>query len=646
MKNYSLKKSLSIFFYACNTFKKRKHTLSSEISSQIEFRLAKLQEFISSKDKISATAEAKVIEKLLKTHFPLSNVTKFVQSASMLLVALFFAIIIRQTCFEPMEIPTGSMRPTFREGDRLIVSYSQFGINVPLMPKHFTFSPDEVKRMGTIVFTSEGMDIPGSKINYFYVFPGYKRMVKRTIGLPEDTLYFYGGKVYGIDKEGNDISNDLQKGILSHIEHIPFISLTGRPDINEDMVGMSVQKEVIVKQNHLPIVKLTAKGKTEVTSKLLQDNASDVHELWGMGNYGMARIVPSESLYFSDSTISLLLKNPEAKYFLEISHHASVSKASNTFDYRGVKRPSLQSSVSYIPLSTKSLERIWDNLYTSRFTSNKGYLQQFGKSYTSSMQLKDRPKIKGHLEDGTYEFIDGIAYKVNWQNDPFSMVPSLSIPKQVSKDHPFGSFSEANCVALYNMGIEQSRFISGGRHPEIAPSRYAYFRDGDLYLMGKMIFKSDSEVLKTFVLTEREKSITIKDYVSFVDEGAPILTDGTIDKEKIQTYGLHVPKKSYYCLGDNHAQSGDSREFGFVPEDNIKGVASTLLWAPGGRAGAPLQEPYPLFNIHKIFVWSVLFIGIALYYVRASRKYRLVKNSPLERFTNGKESFINMILVR
>ena len=103
----------------------------------------------------------------------------------------------------------------------------------------------------------------------------------------------------------------------------------------------------------------------------------------------------------------------------------------------------------------------------------------------------------------------------------------------------------------------------------------------------------------------------------------PLLADGTIDADKVTTYGLHVPEKSYYVLGDNHAQSGDSREFGFLPEDNIRGTTSFLFWAPGGRFGAPLQKPYAWFNSQKVIVWTLLISGIALYYVREKKKVRI-----------------------
>jgi signal peptidase I len=47
--------------------------------------------------------------------------------------------------FELYEIPTGSMRPTFKEQDRLIAFKTSFGINIALVEDQFIFEPDHIK---------------------------------------------------------------------------------------------------------------------------------------------------------------------------------------------------------------------------------------------------------------------------------------------------------------------------------------------------------------------------------------------------------------------------------------------------------------------------------------------------------------------
>lgn len=43
---------------------------------------------------------------------------------------------------------------------------------------------------------------------------------------------------------------------------------------------------------------------------------------------------------------------------------------------------------------------------------------------------------------------------------------------------------------------------------------------------------------------------------------------------------IKVPEDSFFVLGDNSAQSSDSRYWGFVPQDYLKGRAILIYWPP------------------------------------------------------------------
>ncbi|HPN72417.1 MAG TPA: signal peptidase I [Candidatus Omnitrophota bacterium] len=89
------------------------------------------------------------------------------------------------------------------------------------------------------------------------------------------------------------------------------------------------------------------------------------------------------------------------------------------------------------------------------------------------------------------------------------------------------------------------RFIaSGGQTVEI--------RDGDILIDGK---PSSAKALEKF-------------YYHNTGEYGP------------EGRAVEVPEGSFYVLGDNSANSMDSRYWGFVPEDNIVGKAFIIHWPP------------------------------------------------------------------
>lgn len=81
-----------------------------------------------------------------------------------------------------------------------------------------------------------------------------------------------------------------------------------------------------------------------------------------------------------------------------------------------------------------------------------------------------------------------------------------------------------------------------------------------------------------------------------VRPGPPLLINGKTAREPYRL-GVHgtafgpyrVPEKHYFCLGDHRSQSSDSRAWGPVPENVLRGRAWLIYWsiAPEGRTAIP-----------------------------------------------------------
>jgi len=177
---------------------------------------------------------------------------------------------------------------------------------------------------------------------------------------------------------------------------------------------------------------------------------------------------------------------------------------------------------------------------------------------------------------------------------------------------------------LFNLGIAFNRlFEPMGALQPYNPQRFAYYRDGDLYVMGAPLLKQDDPILEAFVKAEEEKqrsSSAKQPYIAFVDHGPP-LKEGKIDREFIEAFGLTVPQDGVLALGDNYSMSADSRDFGFVPTQNLRGSPSFTFWPPGRRLGRLPQPPYPWITLPNLLVWTIVaLIIIALILISRERK--------------------------
>ncbi|MBJ7449845.1 MAG: signal peptidase I [Parachlamydiales bacterium] len=585
--------------------------MSAHDRALLETKIRALQLSIKEKRKDEAKLLAQDLQEVSK---PLLKKTAFQQITEFIFAiafALVFATIFRQMYLDPMEIPTGSMRPTFREQDRVVVSKMPFGINIPLTPGQFYFDSSLVKRGDIIVFTAENMEVDDPKTTYFGLFPGYKRLVKRCIAKPGDTIYFYGGKVYGIDSDGQGFIEWMNPSTLSVIDHIPFIRFEGK-------VTQGLQNgELLINQMNMPLGRIqmgsygVPKGEIRVNNQWISDKpylATKPHnqivtysDFWGFNNFANIRMLNAKQA-------------PQgldpANAYLELHHTPQLNQAQI---YQGGSNrlfPMLASETSYIPLQQTHLDALKNALYTSRFVVKDEQANFY--NYQRTISSPYAPKMPG-VPDGSYEFYNGIAYKVGFQG----------ILTALEKSHPIYPKNVEQLQTLVNFGIEFNTYYGpNAQATGPYPNRFAYFQDGALFVMGYPIFQANDPILTQFIANELDKqSKTTPTYIAFVDKGAP-LKNGVVDPEFVKTFGFKIPQKMYLGLGDNYSMSADSREFGLIPEENLEGSPWVLMWPPGPRWGLPLQPDYPLFTLPKALLGIFALIVAALWTIWKAKQQK------------------------
>lgn len=107
------------------------------------------------------------------------EVVSFIKTLVAFLIAAF---ILRASVVEAFKIPSGSMIPTLKIGDHILVSKLSYGVRIPFM-KETLYQFAEPKRGDIVVFTRAD-DETGVNI------------IKRVVGLPGDTVEVRDTRVF------------------------------------------------------------------------------------------------------------------------------------------------------------------------------------------------------------------------------------------------------------------------------------------------------------------------------------------------------------------------------------------------------------------------------------------------------------------
>jgi len=105
-----------------------------------------------------------------------------------ILLLLALALLIRGTLIEAFKIPSGSMIPTLRIGDHILVSKLSYGLRVPFVDK-ILFQYAKPERGDIVVFTR--VDEPHTEEN-----ESKDNIIKRVIGIPGDEIQVIRNKLF------------------------------------------------------------------------------------------------------------------------------------------------------------------------------------------------------------------------------------------------------------------------------------------------------------------------------------------------------------------------------------------------------------------------------------------------------------------
>ena len=94
---------------------------------------------------------------------------------------LFLVLLLRSFLFEPFQIPSGSMLPTLKIGDFILVNKFDYGLRLPVLGKTI-YEVDQPSRGDVMVFKYP----EDPNINF----------IKRVVGIPGDTVEYRNKVVY------------------------------------------------------------------------------------------------------------------------------------------------------------------------------------------------------------------------------------------------------------------------------------------------------------------------------------------------------------------------------------------------------------------------------------------------------------------
>ena len=164
------------------------------------------------------------------------------------------------------------------------------------------------------------------------------------------------------------------------------------------------------------------------------------------------------------------------------------------------------------------------------------------------------------------------------------------------------AFSAASMAFYVTVGApasgSKSYVIPGdGMAPTIVANDRVISDVGQKPVVGSVVSFDDpiglyAALVKRVIATEGQ-TVDVQDGLVTVD-GQPELAASIVQgptQAGPESFPVTVPAGEVWVMGDNRPNSGDSRQFGSIPVDSIRGVVTFVYWPPS-RFG-PIVEPRP-----------------------------------------------------
>ena len=134
-----------------------------------------------------------------------------------LVIALLLATSIKSAIADWYVVPTGSMKPTIIEGDRIFVNKLAYDLKIPYSTQHISVWDNP--RRGDIVV--------------FYSPKDEKRLVKRVVGLPGDLISMENNRLYingsPVPYDASDTLASLEPDVVGEQQKVFKENLPKRP---------------------------------------------------------------------------------------------------------------------------------------------------------------------------------------------------------------------------------------------------------------------------------------------------------------------------------------------------------------------------------------------------------------------------------